>query len=346
MKAAILTRLRAPLTIADIGLPPELSTGQVLVKVLVSGVCGSQIGEIDGVKGGDPYLPHLLGHEGCGEVQATGPGVARVRPGDRVVMHWRKGLGLEGLTPRYTWGKKTVNGGWVTTFNEFAVVSENRLTRVAPDLDPEVAALMGCAVTTGLGVINNNAKLKIGQSIAVFGVGGIGLNIVQGAAMVAADPIIAIDLYDHKLEMAKRYGATHTINSSGNDPAGLIRQIVGPDGVDVAIDNTGIVDVIEIAYKSTSDSGRTVLVGVPAKGHHVGIYTLPLHFSKVITGSHGGETNPSTDIPRYLNLYQKGRLKLKDMVTHRYRLDDINRAIADIRAGLVGRAMINMTEGS
>lgn len=342
MKAAVLTKLRSPLVVADIDLPEELYFGQVLVKVFVSGVCGSQLGEIDGVKGEDRFLPHLLGHEGCGEVMATGQGVTMVKKGDRVVMHWRKGLGIESQPPQYKWGEKTVNGGGVTTFNEFAVVSENRLTPVASDLDPEIAAMMGCAVTTGLGVINNNAKLKIGQSIVVFGVGGIGLNIVQGAAMVAANQIIAIDLYDHKLEMAKRFGATHTINSLKCDPLKEISKIVGSGGADVAVDNTGSVEVIQTAYECTSHSGRTVLVGVPPLGDNISIHSLPLHFSKVLTGSHGGESNPSTDIPRYLRLYENGKLALKEMITHRYKLDEICTALADMQAGKVGRCMINM----
>jgi S-(hydroxymethyl)glutathione dehydrogenase/alcohol dehydrogenase len=342
MKAAILTELRSPLVVADIDLPPDLSYGQVLVRVLVSGVCGSQLGEIDGIKGDDRFLPHLLGHEGCGDVMAIGSGVTTVKKGDRVVMHWRKGTGLESQTPQYKWGSKTVNAGWVTTFNEVAVVSENRLTSVAPDLDPEVAALMGCAVTTGLGVINNNAKLKIGQSIAVFGAGGVGLNIIQGAALVAANPIIAIDLYDHKLEMAKRFGATHTINSRNSDPAEEIQKIVGFGGVDVAVDNSGVVEVVQTAYEVTSPSGKTVLVGVPPKGQNIHIDSMPLHFSKVLTGSHGGEANPATDIPRYLGLYARGKIELKAMITHRYRLEEIEKALAEMRAGKVGRCMISM----
>lgn len=342
MQAAILTAIRTPLLVTDIDLPDELSCGQVLVKVLVSGICGSQLGEIDGIKGEDPYLPHLLGHEGCGEVVATGPGVTMVRKGDRVVMHWRKGEGLQSQTPRYRWGKTIVNGGWVTTFNEFAVVSENRLTPVAPDLDPEMAALMGCAVTTGLGVVNNDARLKIGQSIIVFGVGGVGLNIVQGAAMVAADPIIAVDLYDRKLEAARRFGATHTINAAHADPIPLARGIVGASGADVTIDTTGNTDVIQSAYELTAANGRTVLVGVPTKSDHIRIHSLPLHFGKTLTGSHGGGACPTDDIPRYLRLYQKGKLRLDGMITHRFRLTEVNEAIAAIRAGKAGRCILVM----
>ena len=340
MKAAILTQLGAPLVLADIELPAELTYGQVLVRVLVSGLCGSQLGEIDGVKGEDRFLPHLLGHEGCGEVVAAGPGVSRVKKGERVAMHWRPGLGIESQPPRYNWEGKTVNGGWVTTFNEFAVVSENRLTPVASDLDPEIAALMGCAVTTGLGVVNNNAQLKIGQSLAVFGAGGVGLNVIQGAALVAANPIIAVDLYEHKLTLAQRYGATHLVNASLGEPLARIRAIVGEAGVDVAVDCTGVVAVIEDAYEITAAAGRTVLVGVPPRGQRIAISSLPLHFAKVLTGSHGGESNPSSDIPRYLALHARGKLELKGMITHRYPLQEIEKAIAALRRGQVGRCML------
>src|SRR5205807_1036527 len=160
--------------------------------------------------------PHLMGHEGGGTVLESGPGVTAVRKGDRVVMHWRKGAGIQARPASYRWNGRTINAGWVTTFNEYAIVSENRLTVVSDDVDFEVAALMGCAVTTALGLINNDAQVKIGQSIAVLGCGGVGLNVVQGAAMVSADPIIAVDIYDHKLEMARQFGATHLINSAQN----------------------------------------------------------------------------------------------------------------------------------
>ncbi|MBF0559231.1 MAG: zinc-binding dehydrogenase [Nitrospirae bacterium] len=342
MKAAILVEQRKPLVIADLELPSTLEYGQVLVKVICSGICGSQIGEIDGAKGPDKFLPHLLGHEGGGIVEEPGPGVTKVKKGDHVVMHWRKGAGIDAPVPKYMWGNAIVNAGWITTFNEYAIVSENRLTAVPDDTDFEIAALMGCAVTTGFGVINNNAQLKIGESIAVFGAGGIGLNIIQAAALVSGYPIIAIDLYDNKLELAKQLGATHVINSSGSDIRDEIFKIVGRQGVDVAVDNTGNVSVIEQAYEVTAASGKTILVGVPKKGEKASIYTLPLHFDKVLTGSHGGESNPSVDIPRYLKLVDAGSLNFKMMVTHRYTLDRINEAIEKMRAGEVVRCIVNI----
>src|SRR5262249_53088083 len=154
---------------------------------------------------------------------------------------WRKGAGLQAPTATYRSSSfPKINSGWVTTFSEYSVVSENRLTPVPPDFDAEMGALFGCAVTTALGVINNNAKLGIGESIAIFGTGGVGLNIVQFAAKAGAHPIIGIDLHDHKLELARRLGASHIINSRAGDLPAAIRNIVGQQGVDVAIENTGV----------------------------------------------------------------------------------------------------------
>lgn len=342
MLAAILVEQNRPLVIDEIELPDHLSYGQVLVKVVCSGICGSQIGEIDGVKGPDKFLPHLLGHEGGGIIQEVGPGVTRVKNGDHVVMHWMKGWGVESSTPKYRWGARTVNAGWVTTFNEYAVVSENRLTPVPDEIDFEVAALMGCAVTTGFGVVNNNARLKIGESIAVFGSGGIGLNIIQAAALVSGHPIIAIDIHDHKLELARGFGATHVINSSKMDVKEEIFRIVGTKGVDVAVDNTGNVTVIENAYEVTCSDGRTVLVGVPRAGEKISIYSLPLHFEKSLSGSHGGESRPSIDIQNYLKLVNAGRLNFRDMVTHRFALANINEAIDRMRTGEIVRCIVNI----
>ena len=343
MKAAILVKQRSPLQIEDVRLPVGLDYGQVLVKVFYSGICGSQIGEIDGVKGDDPFLPHLLGHEGSGEVVATGSGVKNVVPGDRVVMHWRKGTGIDAPLPEYQWNGEKINAGFVTTFNEYAVVSENRVTPVPEDFPMEIAPLLGCAVTTGLGVINNNAKLKIGESIVVFGAGGIGLNVVQGAAMVSGFPIIAVDIYDNRLEIAGKIGATHLINSKKEAVKEAVLKIAGKAGADVVVDNTGNTDVINLGYELTAANGRTVLVGVPSKGNNISIYSLPLHFEKRITGSHGGETNPSIDIPKYIRLYQSGQLNLDDLVTDRFGLDDINTAIGGMRNGkIAGRCLIEM----
>lgn len=345
MKAAVLTELKAPLAIVDLVMPTTLAPGQVLVKVHVSGICGSQLGEIDGAKGEDKFLPHLLGHEASGAVLEIGAGVRHVKVGDTVVLHWRKGLGIESETPHYTWEGRKVNAGWVTTFSDYTIVSENRVTAIPADSEPEVAALFGCAVTTGFGVVENNAKLRIGESVVVFGAGGVGLNIVQAAALVSAYPIIAVDLHDNKLELARQMGATHTINSSRGDARQTIIDIVGGAGLDAFIDNTGQPAIIEMGYQLAKPQGRVTLVGVPRKGQTINIYSLPLHFGKGLSGSHGGEAVPHLDIPRYHRMYRSGRIQLKNLITARYPLAQINDAIAAMRSGAIaGRCMISMAE--
>ena len=343
MKAAILTELNKPLVVAEIGLPERLAFGQVLVKVHYSGICGAQFNEIEGAKGPDKFLPHLLGHEGSATVLAAGEGVTRVKPNDRVVMHWRQSDGIQSPTPSYNWNGQKVNSGWVTTFNDHAIVSENRLTVIPNDFDLKLAPLFGCAVTTAMGVINNDAQVKVGQSVVVFGIGGVGLNIIQSAGLVSSNPIIAIDLFNKKLEMAKRFGATHCFNSKETqDYLARIRQVVGEKGADVVIDTTGNARVIETAYELTHPDGKTILVGVPRKGDNISIYSLPLHFKKVLKGSHGGSVQPNLEIPRYVELIKRGKMSLEGIITHEFGLEDINDALSAIRRGETGRVVIKM----
>lgn len=343
MKAAILAKSHEPLVVDEIELPEELAAGQVFVKVHYSGICGAQINEIEAAKGPDKFLPHLLGHEGSATVIEVGPGVKTVKPNDTVVMHWRPSDGIQAATAEYQWKGKKVNSGWVTTFSEYSVVSENRLTVIPSNFDLKLAPLFGCAVTTAMGVVNNDAHLKVGQSVVVFGVGGVGLNIVQSADMVSAYPIIGIDIIDRKLEMAKRFGADYVFNSKQTgDLASEIRKIVGPAGADVVIETTGNPRVIELAYDLTHPDGKTILVGVPKKGDNVSIYTLPIHFNKVLKGSHGGDAVPHVDIPRYIRLVEAGKLKLDGLITHEFRLDDINEAIKLVKSGEAGRVLISM----
>ncbi|MBI4694025.1 MAG: zinc-binding dehydrogenase [Gammaproteobacteria bacterium] len=343
MQAAILVEQRQPLVVARVELPKTLDVGQVLVKIHYSGICGSQLGEIDGAKGPDKFLPHLLGHEGSGTVLAIGPGVTQVQPDDKVVLHWRKSLGIEARPPHYTWDGRRVNAGWVTTFNDHAIVAENRLTCIPADSDLEVAALFGCAVTTGFGVVVNNAKLTIGESVVVFGAGGVGLNIVQAAALVSAYPVIAVDLHDNKLALARELGATHCINSRDVDAKAAIAEILGGGGVDCFIDNTGVPAIIEMGYELAKAQGRVILVGVPKKGANSTLYTLPLHFGKRLSGSHGGEAIPQEDIPRYAALLKAGRIKLANLITERVPLADVNAGIAGVRDGSIsGRCLVRM----
>jgi S-(hydroxymethyl)glutathione dehydrogenase / alcohol dehydrogenase len=342
MRAAILTGLNAPLVVADVEPPGALSFGQVLVKVHYSGICGAQINEIEGAKGPDKFLPHLLGHEGSATVLEVGAGVRSVKPDDRVVMHWRPGAGLQSETPTYRWNGARVNAGWVTTFNDRAVVSENRVTPIPDDVDLRLAPLFGCAVTTAMGVVNRDAAVQIGQSIVVFGVGGVGVNIVQSAAMVSAHPIVAVDLVASKLDWARRFGATHAFDAAAGDLVEQIRAVVGPAGADVVVDTTGRARVIELAYELTHADGKTILVGVPRKGDNISIYSLPLHFKKVLRGSHGGSAEPHIDIPRCIRLMRAGRMSLDGLVTHEFPLDRVNDAIAAVRSGEAGRVLLKM----
>ena len=340
-EAAILIAQRKPLIVEKIRHNEKLEIGQVLVELYTSGICGSQIGEIEGIKGVDKFIPHLMGHEGCGRVLKTGPGVTTVKKGEKVVLHWKKSLGINSSTPFYEYNGQKINAGWVTTFNKYAVVSENRLTSIPEKTPNDIAALFGCAVTTGFGVIENNAKLKIGESIVVLGAGGIGLNIIQAANLVSGYPIIAVDLYDERLKLAKRFGATHLINSKKKDFVKEINSIVG-NNLDVFIDNTGSPTVIEKGYELINNEGRLILVGVPKKDKNINIFSLPLHFGKTISGSFGGECNPQKDIPRYMNLMSKGNFSLDEIITEGYPLKDINIAISRIRDGsAAGRILID-----
>jgi S-(hydroxymethyl)glutathione dehydrogenase/alcohol dehydrogenase len=343
MRAAILVEQHKPLVVDEVELPSRLEVGQVLVRVMVSGICGSQVGEIDGVKGPDRYLPHLLGHEASATVLETGAGVKRVRPGDLAVLHWRKGPGIEAEPPVYRWRGAALNAGWVTTLNEYAVVSENRLTPVGPEVDAETAALLGCPVTTGFGIVARDARLSLGETILVIGCGGVGLCVIQAAALSGAAVVVAADVREAKLRLARQLGATHTVNSGERDLGASVRAILGEVGADVVVENTGQPELIRSAYELSALDGRTVLSGVPRRGEATCIDTLPLHFGKVLTGSHGGGTDPARDIPRYLRLVAQGRLDLHALVTDRTDLDGVNDAIGRMRWGeIAGRCVVRL----
>lgn len=342
-KAAILAQSKQPLIVDEIAFPDALDFGQVLVKIHYSSICGAQINEIDAVKGPDKYLPHLLGHEASGTIIETGPGVTTVESGDTVVLHWRPSKGIQCTPPSYRWQDRPLNAGWVTTFNEYAVVSENRLTVIPADFDLKIAPLFGCAVTTAMGVVNNDAKVKIGESVIVFGVGGVGLSLVQCAEMVSAHPIVAVDLHDNKLEMARRFGATHLINASRvDDLSAELRSIVGEAGAANVLESTGAKNVIELAYEITHPDGVCVLVGVPSE--KVSISTLPIHFNKVLTGSHGGNSVPDVDIPRIVALNRAGKMAFDGIITHEFALDEINAAMDVVRSGTAGRVLLRMSD--
>jgi S-(hydroxymethyl)glutathione dehydrogenase/alcohol dehydrogenase len=343
--AAILVEQRKPLVIDEVELPP-LGFGQALVDIKASRICGSQIGEIDGVKGPDRFLPHLLGHEGGGLVLEVGPEVRHVKPGDRVVLHWRPGRGIEARPPVYDWHGKKVNAGFVTTFNQLGVISENRLTVVPPDTDFEVCCLLADTLTTGFGVINNDANVKLGEAVVVIGCGGVGLGAVLGAKLAGAYPVIAVDIHEHKLNVAAKFGATHVINSGNEDFEEVILRILNQSRPDVIVDGTGSPQVLEKAFGLVSNVGRCIGVGVMPHERKLSINTLPLHLGKILRGSHGGQSQPAEDIPRIVRMMQAGVFDVRGFVSHRVTLAEVNEAIAKMRAGEVIHAMIHFEKAA
>lgn len=344
MQAAILATLHDPLVVDEVELPTELAPGQALVQVHYSGICGSQLGEIDGVKGPDLHLPHLLGHEGSGTVIMVGAGVRHVSPGDRVVMHWRPGAGIQSDPPRYAWQGRVLNAGLVTTFNSYAVVSENRLTSIPRNFNLKSAALLGCAITTGLGIVSLDARLLMGESIVILGSGGIGQSVILGAALASAYPIIAIDHYSTRVDLARLLGASHAMTCEHTAQIrDAVRTTLDGRGADVVIETTGRKNLIELAFELAGSMGRVILVGVPRHDEDVRLHTLPLHLGKQLIGSHGGSSKPDLDIPRYVRLAQAGRLPLELLIADCFPLCEINLAIDNMRQGKVaGRCLLRL----
>jgi len=342
-KAAILTEINAPLMVDEINFF-KLDIGQVLVRVHVSGICGAQLAEISGAKGPDPWLPHLLGHEGGGIVEQVGIGVTGVKPGDHVVMHWRRGPGIEAKPASYEWGYTRVGAGPVTTFNELAVVSENRLTPIDSDIPFEVAALMGCAVTTALGMVNNEAKVRIGDSVVVAGCGGVGLNIIQGALLAGAWPVVGIDRSGEARARAVSLAGATAALVPGSDLCARLKDHVSDGGADIFVETTGSCEMIALGYDLIKPgTGRMVLVGQPRQEECLNIPRFRRHYQgKTVLDSQGGLTEPARDIPRYLDLYRAGKLPLEHFITHRFPLEQVNEAIEAIKAGGVGRCILTM----
>ena len=336
MKAAVLEELNQPLTLREVGLT-ELRFGQVLVKVLVSGLCGAQLHEIKGHKGNGKFLPHLMGHEGCGIVESVGIGVTTVKPGDKVVMHWRPGSGVESPFPSYTLDGKTISSGKVTTLSEFSIVSENRVTKIDFKTPSVLAAMLGCSLTTALGIIDNECELKFGESVAIIGCGGVGLNLIQAAKMKSASPIYGVDVNQNMFDLSTQLGADCFVYDIDYLPSKC----------DVIIDTTGIPDVISKAFERLNPGGRLVLVGQPAPDRIVCLPNAVSMFDgsgKSIRATQGGRTDPEKDIPRYINLALKGLLDYETLHTHTFSLDEVNEAFDLLKSGNAGRIMVRINE--
>ncbi len=344
MKAAVLFETNKPLEIQELSLP-ELKPGQVLVKILCTGICRAQLNEMKAHKGPDKYLPHTLGHEASGVVEKVGDDVGKVSEGDYVVLTWIKGDGADIPNCEYTRNSDgaKVNSGAITTFNEYSVVSENRIVKIPVEVPPSVAALLGCAIPTGVGIVRHELNVEKNNSIAIFGVGGIGSSVLLGAEMVGASPIIAVDINDDKLKFAKESGATHIINSSKENVISRINEIV-EGGVDYSVDCVGVPMVSEAAFESINYSGTAIIAGNAAMGEKISIPPFDLIRGKKIIGTWGGATNPDVDIPFYAQQYLDGKLNVDSLISETYSLININKAFKDLREGKVIRALVDINE--
>jgi S-(hydroxymethyl)glutathione dehydrogenase/alcohol dehydrogenase len=341
--AAVLEQLNKPLRIRELTIP-DLRPGQVLVEVAYSGVCHSQLLEVRGKRGPDRFLPHTLGHEGSGTVLEVSASVTKVKPGDHVVLSWIKGNGADVPFTVYQSLEGAVNSGAISTFMQQTVTCENRVTPIPDAMPLREAALLGCAIPTGAGIVSNTARVRPGSSVAIFGVGGIGLSAVLAADLVHATTVIAVDVSDHKLEQARQVGATHLINARQQDPLETILEITGQRGVDYAIEAAGQRETMETAFQVVRDGGGLcVLAGNLPHGERISLDPFDLIKGKRIVGTWGGETQPDRDIPMYVDLYLSGKLKLDRLITHTYNLDEINQAFSDLEAREVGRALIALS---
>ncbi len=340
-RAAILVELKKPLVIDQLEIP-ALKKGQLLVKILYSGVCRAQYNEMIGLKGPDRFLPHTLGHEASGIVVDSSRGITKVKKGDYVCLSWIKGRGLDGINTQYMLNGRTINAGAVTTFSDYAVVSENRVTKIPKTVPAEIASIIGCAVVTGGGIVQNTLGAANGNSIAVFGVGGVGLSVVLAAKRRGCAPIIAIDVSDSKLRFAKKIGATHLVNAARSSALKEILAIV-PGGVDFAVDASGSKSAMETAFGCVKEQGGTcVIAGNLSKDEKIELHPFDLIKGKKIVGTWGGETDPDRDIPRYARAFSQRQMPIDKLITHRLDLEDINKAFDLLVKGEAGRIILKM----
>ena len=342
LSAAVLYNSNEPLRIEELEIPP-LKEGQILVKIDYSGICHSQLMEIRGKRGKDLYLPHLLGHEGSGTVIDIGQGVAKVKPGDDVILGWIKGEGINAPGPKYEKNGIIINAGAVTTFSTYSVVSENRCVKLPNGLPKNLAVLFGCAILTGAGMVLNHVQPVPGASIAVFGLGGIGLSALMAVNLYKCNPVIAIDIEEDKLSLAREFGATHLINSKSQNAVTAIMEMTQAKGVDYAIEASGHAEIIQTAFSVVRKfGGLCVFATHPAAHERLCLDPFDLVSGKRIEGSWGGESKPDHDIPKLFDLYQKGKLPLEKLISQSYSLMQINQAFSDLENRRIVRALINM----
>ena len=338
--------------------------GEVLVRMAAGGVCHSDLHVMTGHLSAP--LPAILGHEGAGVVAEVGPGVTAVAVGDHVIPLWRVSCGeceyctggrpalcaaglevrrtgrlLDG-TSRFTAdGAEIKHFNGVSTFSAYSVIPERAVLKIPRDLPLDRAALLGCAVITGVGAVFNCAKVHPGSSVAVIGTGGVGLNVVQGAALAGAEKIVAVDLLDRKLDFARQFGATHTVNASAGDPVAAVRELTAGRGVDYAFEVIGLPKTMRQAYDCLAKRGLAVVVGVSPFTAEVSVPVMSLVFEeRRLTGSIYGSARPRHDIPKLIDLYRAGKLKLDELVTRSYPFKQINEAYEALERGEVARSVV------
>lgn len=357
MIAAVCYEFGQPLIVEEIVIdPPQVA--EVKVKLAACAICHSDILYMDGAWGG--ALPAVFGHEAAGIVEEVGPGVAMTQPGEHVVVSLIRSCGrcfycvqgqphlcettfpldLENRLHTLD-GRPILQALRTAAFAEYVVVHESQVVPLPRDLALDSAALLSCGVITGLGAVVNTAAIPTGSSVVVIGAGGVGLNSVQGARLAGADPIIALDLVDSKLEAALAFGATHTINPTRGDVQRIVRGFTQGRGADYVFVTAGSGKAIEQGQQLLRRGGTLVLVGMPASGVKLQIEAADFAFSSQrVLGSKMGSTRLAADVPKLVNLYQQGRLKLDELITARYPLQDINKAIADAKQGQALRNVI------
>ncbi|HVN90472.1 MAG TPA: Zn-dependent alcohol dehydrogenase [Candidatus Binataceae bacterium] len=358
MKAAILREINQPLTIEEVDIDKP-QAHEVLVRTVASGVCHSDLHVVHGSLPARP--PAILGHEPAGIIEAVGDAVTSVKPGDHVIACTsiycgsctQCRLGRPHLCtnradcqrPRDSQPRLAQKGIRVTqfadlgSFAEQMLLHERAVLKIADDIPLDRAALLGCAVTTGVGAALNTAQVAPGSSVAVFGCGGVGISIIQGARIAGARQIIAVDIRDNKLETAKHFGATHTINGNAGDTVRAIKKL-SDGGVDFSFDAIGNAKVIEQCIYCLSPRGLATLVGAIPPGQKIEFDPNHLFIEKRLQGSYMGSNRFHLDMPKYLDLYRQGRLNLDDMISRRAPLSDINDAFRAMEAGEVTRTVL------
>ncbi|MBI3973533.1 MAG: Zn-dependent alcohol dehydrogenase [Chloroflexi bacterium] len=361
MRAAVVRERGAPIQVEDVELE-DPREGEVRVKIVASGVCHSCLHAADGSWTHVP-VPIVLGDEGAGIVDAVGRGVRSVREGDHVILSWSPACGLchycaigrpvlcerraprpgilpDGTTRLRLRGETLYHFGTVASHAEYSTIPESCAIPIRRDMPLETAALIGCSVMTGVGSVLNTAQVPAGASMAVFGAGGIGLNVIQGGALVAATPIIAVDVLPHKLDYAKRLGASHTVDAAARDPVEAIQEITrrGADFTFVAVGNT---KAITQAWDALAPGGTCVLIGLPETSATVTFTALSLQANeKVLRGSRYGSARMRDDFPRLVELYLAGKLRIDELINRRFSLDETGAAYQALAAGELARGLI------